>query len=167
MLNNTLLWIGWNAKTDDSRSEPELDKVWRLGYGWALAVHVSLKFMWWYTQKPKLSFWSDHNRTMNYLSEFAKKKQNSLNINLAIISSLWLGIKMSLFWFTAITSHLWALCDDDMYNTILCTLQSSDKFAGIHSSLHNCVKTDPKFWLMDEVSWNKTEIFPSSSVFLS
>ena len=106
VLNKTLGWIEWNVKSDDSRSEPELDKVWRLGYGWALAVHVSLKFMWWYTQKPELSFWSDHNRTMNYLSEFAKKKQNSVNINLAIISSLWLGIKMSLFWFTAITSHL-------------------------------------------------------------
>ena len=31
------------------------------------------------TQKPKLSFWSDHNETMNYLSEFAKMKQNLLH----------------------------------------------------------------------------------------
>ena len=99
------------------------------------------------------------------MSMLAKIRKNSTNIFLAIISSLLVWNQERCHYFDLLPTPL--ICEHFVMmtcNTILCTLQSNDKFAGIHSSLHNCVKTDPNFWLMNEVSWNKTEIFPKTKV---
>ena len=135
--------------------------------GIRLDEHVSLKFMLWYTQKPTLSCWSDQNRTMSYLYPSWQKKGKLAEHNSCNYFIPFGLVSRRCHYFDLLPSPL--ICEHFVMmtcNTILCTLQSNDKFAGIHSSLHNCVKTDPKFWLMDEGSWNKTEIFPSSSVFL-
>ena len=126
----------------DLRSEPELLRM----SGIRLDEHVSLKFMWWYTQKQTLSRWSDLNRTMSYLYPSWQKKEKLTEHNSCNYFIPFGLVSRRCHYFDLLSSPL--ICEHFVMmtcNTILCTLQSSDKFAEIHSSLHNCVKTDPKF----------------------